>query len=255
MEEIPVNGRNCQHMPVDTLNSYGYGVGVHPIQRKLLELAQKRGLEGLGLREVGRLVGEPHPQKIKYHLQKLNLLDKIRDSGRISDTQTRSTVDKKLLVSIPLYGLANCGPATVLAGSVEQSVLQISPRLVKRDTNLSSLFAVKAVGNSMNRASIAGKTIQDGDYVIVDGEDKDFSSGDYVLSIINGLANIKRLLLNDLEHQVVLVSESSEDYPPIFVHARDFENYFAAGKVIAVLKAREEITEVVYDKDAYAQQA
>lgn len=42
---------------------------MHPIQKKLMELNQKYDLSSLGLREIGRMIGEEHPQKVKHHMQ------------------------------------------------------------------------------------------------------------------------------------------------------------------------------------------
>ena len=44
---------------------------MHNIQQKLLELAEKKNLGNLTLREIGGFVGETSPQKIKHHLQQL----------------------------------------------------------------------------------------------------------------------------------------------------------------------------------------
>ena len=61
-------------------------------------------------------------------------------------------------------------------------------------------------------------------------------NGDYVLSIIDGMANIKRYF-RDLEYQrIILLSESSASISPIFIHRDDMDNYLVNGKVIQVIK-------------------
>ena len=86
----------------------------------------------------------------------------------------------------------------------------------------------------MNRATIDGKKIENGDYVIVDVDDKNVKNGDIVLSIIDGMANIKRLFVDHENNQVVLMADSTKEFPPIYIHADD--DFMVNGKVIQVIK-------------------
>ena len=88
----------------------------------------------------------------------------------------------------------------------------------------------------MNRADIKGEAINEGDFVIVDTEVKKPANGDYILSIIDGAANIKKINIDEKHHQVILLSESSKDYPPIFIHEKDLDCYYVAGKILQVIK-------------------
>jgi repressor LexA len=96
----------------------------------------------------------------------------------------------------------------------------------------SGIFAVRAVGKSLNRANVKGKSIEEGDIVLIDGEDRAARNGDYVLSIIDGAANLKKYTVE--KGQVMLVSESTEKFKPIFVMEGD--NWVVNGKIIAVVK-------------------
>jgi len=87
----------------------------------------------------------------------------------------------------------------------------------------------------MNRAAIKGSPINEGDYVLVD-QDEQVKDGDYVLSIIDGLANIKRLGIDLQQQQFVLFSESSTQRAPIVIDPED-RDYYINGKVIRVIKA------------------
>lgn len=199
---------------------------MHPIQKKLLELSQTRDLRALSLRQIARLAGESHPQKVKHHMQQLGLLEPAAG--------TKASADQARLISIPLMGLANCGAATIYAESHDNRYLQVSQRVVPRQSE--NFFAVQAVGSSMNQANIDGNCIENGDYVLIDPNDKDFKDGDYVLSIINGMANIKKFLKDDLNRQIILISQSTEDHPPIYIHEDDMSYFMTSGKVVAVLK-------------------
>ena len=81
------------------------------------------------------------------------------------------------LFSIPIIGIANCGPATIFAEENFHGFLQVSSKLIGR-SKPSGLYAVKADGTSMNRADIGGRKIFDGDFVIVNSQKRNVISGD-----------------------------------------------------------------------------
>jgi len=208
---------------------------MHRLQQAILELASKKPLEGMTLREIGDHIGEKHPQKIKHHLNQLRakgLLvsgDKPR-SVKIGVVQGKGQTK---MLSIPILGAANCGDPREFAVENLEGYLTVSPSMVPKKKYL---FAVRAVGSSMNQANIEGKSIEDGDYVIVDSEVKTPKNGDYVLSVIGGSANIK-LFCEDRENsQIVLISESAQELPPIYIHLEDFVDYMVNGKVVQVIK-------------------
>lgn len=218
---------------------------MHPIQQQLLELSQRYDLKKMGLRQIGRLIGVEHPQKIKFHMEKLGLLeDGSKKRVSLAKSPLSSNTAKKLL-SMPILGLANCGDATMLAEARVEGMLPISSKLIPSN-HLDSLFAVRAVGLSMNRANVNGKSIEDGDYVIIDGEDRNAKNGDYVLSVIQGLANIKRFVVDKTNKQIVLQSESSKFFPPIHIHEDEIDEYLVNGKVVEVIKQPQE-NEVRYE--------
>ena len=87
----------------------------------------------------------------------------------------------------------------------------------------------------MNRANVAGKTIEHGDFAIVDSKVNAPQTNDYVVSIIGGVCNIKKFVKDESRQQIMLLSESSREFPPIYIHP-DETNYFVSGKVVDVLK-------------------
>lgn len=132
-------------------------------------------------------------------------------------------------ISIPLVGSANCGPATLLADENIEGYVSVQRQLLPRK---SGIFAVRAVGKSLNCANINGKSVEEGDIVLIDGEDRNPRHGDYVLSIIDGAANLKRYQVKD--GQVMLVSESTEKFKPILIMQGD--DWVVNGKILSVLK-------------------
>ena len=86
----------------------------------------------------------------------------------------------------------------------------------------------------MNRADIDGKSIEHGDFVVVDSRDREPKTGDVVLAIIDDKATIKRFI-DDREHgQIVLKADSSYDYAPIYLHPSD--SFGISGKVVGIIK-------------------
>ncbi|MFA6145935.1 MAG: S24 family peptidase [Patescibacteria group bacterium] len=206
---------------------------MHKTQLKLLELIEKRNLNGLSLRDIGELIGiEDNPHVIRHHLLQLKRRELIYwDQQKKEIRKNFKGVNKESgLVSIPILGAANCGPATIFAEQNIQGYLKISkhflPKVVK------NIFAIRAVGSSLNKAKIKNNSIEDGDYVLIDGNYPNPQNKDYVLSVIDDVANIKRFIKE--KDKIILLSESTEDIPPIYIHRRD--KYMINGKVIQVIK-------------------
>lgn len=208
---------------------------MHTLQEKILKLVEKESLGELSLRQIGKLIGEKNPQNVKHHLLQLekNGLLNIDRLGKEMTKIRPGGSGKSKLLALPILGTANCGPAMVYAEQNIEGYLRISGRLLSKRKDI---FAIKASGYSMNKANVNGECIEDGDYVVVDPNCKAPRNGDYVLSIIDGTANIKRYF-NDKDNQrIILLSESSMSVMPIFIHYQDLDNYLVNGKVIQVIK-------------------
>ncbi len=206
---------------------------MHNIQEKLLQVMQNKNLNGMTLREIGEMIGEKFPQKVKHHL------DQLQKRGLVKIDKTKKTIMKSIggaikntqLISIPIVGSANCGPATIFANENIEGYLKISKTILRKFKNI---FAIRAQGLSMNRAMVNGNTIEDGDYLLVDSDQTSPSNGDIVLSVIDDMANIKKYVWDEANNQIVLVSESTKDIPPIYIHEDD--SFMINGKVIQVIK-------------------
>ncbi len=134
-------------------------------------------------------------------------------------------------ISIPLVGAANCGPAELLADENIEAYVRVQKNLLPRK---SGVFALRAVGKSLNKANIKGKNIEEGDVVLIDGEDRTARSGDYVLSLIDGAANLKKYKVD--KGQIMLLSESTEKFKPILIMEGD--DWAINGKIIRVIKIK-----------------
>lgn len=210
-------------------------VSMNETRDRLLQLASEKDISNMGLREIARELDVKNPQNIKFHLKKLSdagLLDfEMRPSVKIQ-TNEHSTSS---LIRIPILGAVSAGPATQRAENELSGFLRISSALLKTK-NYKDLFALKVAGLSMNRANVNGMPINDGDYAIVDSSKRSPKDGDYVIAVVDGLANLKRFLFDKENNQVVLMSESSEDYLPIFVHPQDNNEGLISGSVVQVVR-------------------
>lgn len=218
---------------------------MHEIQEKLLKLIDQQKLDCLSLREIGRKIGEPErPQKIKHHLDQLarkGFIKINKKSGKIEKIKTGSN-NSANIISLPILGSANCGQAACFADNKVEGYLQISKRILGDFAKRSDdLFVLNAVGRSMNKANVEGSTIEDGDYIIVDSKQKKIKQGTYVVSVIGEVANIKKVFLDKKNNQIVLISESSRDIPPVYIHEKDIDDYVICGTVIRVMKKPDDL--------------
>lgn len=210
---------------------------MHIVQEKLLDQVGKNPKLGeLTLRGIGKLIGEEAPQKVKHHLSQLekNGLIKIdRKNNVIEKIKGGKIKESTNLIAVPVFGYANCGPALSVAEERPDGFLRVSSRLLNKTKKI---FALQAIGNSLNRAQIGSekKSLEEGDFAIIDYEHKTPKNGDYVLSVIDGMANLKKYLWDKENNQIVLLSESTQSYKPIFIHESD--DYLIGGKVVQIIK-------------------
>jgi len=205
---------------------------MHFIQKQIMELMSSTPVLHMNLRQIGRDIGQTHPQKIKYHLEQLQKRRLIK-----TDLQNKKIIkiknsDKKesSFIFLPIYGSANCGEACVIADDHIEGFIKISKNILGKFTK--NIFALKAIGSSMNESNINGKSIESGDFTIIDKKQNIPKNGDYIASIIDECANIKRYYKDN--DQIILISESNEEHFPIIIHETD--PYLIVGKVVDIIK-------------------
>ena len=209
---------------------------MHVLQKRILSLARANQLNGKNLRQIADSVDETHLQKIKHHLNALlnkNLL-RLNSQGQYRVVEAKSDNQNSSFVNLPIYGSANCGVAQLYTTDSIEGHIQVSKALLPQ-TGLQQLIVLRAVGDSMNKAQINGVNINHGDYLIIDIKNKNPQDGDYVLSVIDNMANIKRYFLDQQQQEIRLVSESTRSITPII--AKQGDDFLINGKVIKVIKA------------------
>lgn len=214
---------------------------MHEIQEKLLTLAHDSDLSRISLRKIAELLDQPSmsPGVLQHHFAQLEKKKLLFVDRKAKTQQLGERAEDMRFYTIPIVGMASCGPANTFADEATEGYLTVSKNSIA--TIKGKSFAVRASGNSMNKANIPapnGSTapLEDGDYAIVDTEYTDLESnkGKYIVSIINGLANIKKLAVRN--YDIALLSESTDPsaYPPIIVSEND--DYLINGRVVAAVK-------------------
>jgi repressor LexA len=214
---------------------------MHIIQKQLLDLiATHEDFGSYSLRKIAEMVGaKGKPQTAKYHLQQLEkdgLIQLNLEAGIIKLVKRGyAKASTSPIYSLPVVGSANCGPATIFAEQNVDQYLKISSSMLPR--NKSNLYAIIADGDSMNKAKIGEeeKTIESGDFVLVDSEYKNYKTGDIVVAVIDNMATIKRFKEDKPNNRIILEADSTEKYLPIFIHEGD--NFLLSGKVVGIIKS------------------
>lgn len=206
---------------------------MNPIQQKLLEIAKLQDIASLRRVDLVEMVGCEYPSQITHHMNQLiKRGDLVRKGGKLVPALHTGAG----LITIPVMGEADCGEATKYADGRLLDRLAVSPSVLKAKIT-GKIYALIARGDSMNRATVNGKSIEDGDYVIIERKDNYVpKDGDIVVSIIAGLANIKRLRRDNTQKRILLLAEShrQQDYAPIIISEQD--DFTVDGQVVDVVK-------------------
>ena len=213
---------------------------MHQIQERLLQLAEQHDLSKIPLRKIAEMLdkADMSPGVLQHHFSQLEKKSLLFVDRKTKNQHLGARQDDDRFYSIPIVGAASCGPANELADENIEGYLTISKSVLAKN---GKLFAVRATGESMNNATVktpngSRAPIEDGDYAIVDTglvsvED---NLDKYVVSIINGMANIKRLLKREHDYALISESISQSAYPPIIIHEND--DCIINGRVVAVVK-------------------
>lgn len=208
---------------LDFLNTYskdkGYAPSLDDIRRRF-----KLASVSTAHYYVAKLENEGYLQKTSNQPRSINLN---------SDEVIKTIIPKRIeSFSVPILGSANAGPATIFAETNISGYLRVSRNDLNRKDGV---FALRVEGDSMNKAKINGKNLLDGDFVLIDSEYKNPKNGDYVLSVIDGCANLKKFERDIKTGAIRLLSESKNPkHKPIHISSED--DFMVNGKIIAVVK-------------------
>ena len=154
----------------------------------------------------------------------------LSNKRSVSDLMQKSSRSGFALV--PLLGSANAGSATIFAEENIEAYQKVPRTIVRKQ---SGVFAVRVEGDSMNKANVAGDNLENGDLAIIDSEYRTPKDGDYILSVIDGMANLKKFQRDKKTGDIVLLSESKNPkHKPI--HVSSWDDFMINGKIIGVVK-------------------
>lgn len=205
------------------------------IYSRLTAIAKQTDIEEFSLQELADKIGLKYRSQAKHYKEKAEK-DGLLVRNSVGKLVPAPSANAPSLITVPIIGDANCGPALSYANDTVTGSLSFSPSILRRPLSRNA-FAVRARGNSMDRASINGMSINDGDVAIVEPiEWAAAAEKDYVLSVIDGVANIKKLHIDAPNQRIILRSESRDIFEDIIIGAEDLYMYRIAGRVIAVVK-------------------
>ena len=158
-------------------------------------------------------------------------VDALKKKGYISNERYKArTLEVSLLeqmVSIPLVGNVPCGVPFLAVENIE-AYIPYSKSLLHDQTD--DYFFLRAIGDSMNNARVLGKTIDNGDFVLIKKQSVvDFESR--VVALIGDEATIKKMVKGD--GCIRLEPESTNpNNKPIYL----FDDFSVQGIVTDVIK-------------------
>ena len=189
------------------------------------------------LEEIAKELGISIPT-VYQHLQALikkGYISKSKNEARsISVNPNISEVNKlkPVVLNIPVLGAANAGAALLNAEEYMEGYLRVPASNLKDRANI---FAIRIEGDSMNKARVNGKNIENRDFVLVNINDVDINNDDYVLCIIDGAGTVKKFFRDKKTGEIQLLPESTNpEHKPIFISSKD--NFMVNGKIIDVVK-------------------
>jgi len=186
----------------------------------IIDLTQKLGHEPT-LEQVRFALDYTSTSSVQRHT------DSLKELGYLSKSRGLSLPDTDQTVQIPLVGNVACGAPLLAIENIDAYISYDSSKLRGKSDDY---FFLKAVGDSMDATSVNGKTIDDGDYVLVKKQDyPDF--GKRIVALIGENATIKKLKQGD--GHIILEPESNNPAnKPIYV----FEEISVQGVAEDVIK-------------------
>ncbi len=168
-------------------------------------------LESCGVRDSLKSV-----MQVVEALEKKDLVKRDKNH-KLYLVENDSFANLKKIFSIPVYGLASCGEALAYAEDNVDGFLRISKSLFRK-VDSAKLFAVKALGDSMDKDGV-----NDGDYVIFEKHEsgKEELEGKIVVAVINGMATIKRYKKVSSDIVGLFPHSTNTMHQPIFIHSTD----------------------------------
>ena len=176
------------------------------------------------LKELKVALGLKATSSVQRHL------DALKSKGYLVSEkyQSRSlVVHSEEAIYIPLVGNIAAGQPLLAHENVE-AYIPYDPSNLRGNT--SQYFFLRAVGDSMNNARVSGKTIDDGDFVLIKKQQM-VGPGSRVVALIGDEATIKKFVPKD-GHVSLQPESTNPKNKPILL----FEDFSIQGIVLDVIK-------------------
>lgn len=151
----------------------------------------------------------------------------LKEKGYLSPSRGLSIPVSNGKVQIPLVGNVACGAPLLATQNIEAYITYDKSSL---KGNPKDYFFLRAIGDSMNKADMQGKTINDGDFVLVKKQNT-ANFGEKVVALIGDEATIK-YLQKDKGYIVLNPKSSNLANKSIYV----LDNLLIQGVVVDVIR-------------------
>ncbi|MBD3300721.1 MAG: repressor LexA [Candidatus Moranbacteria bacterium] len=201
----------------DIIKDYFAVKGQPPTIREILETCPKYNLKIKSTRSIYQYLLRLQE---KGFIERTNRKRGIRLAGKRDNA----------FLSVPIYGSTNAGLPTIFAEQYIEGYLKISKNIIGNK----NVFAVQVSGDSMDLSIVNQKKIEDGDFIIVEPDYKNYQDGDKLLVVIDGLATVKLFKQLDNGNIGLFPESSNSKHKPIYITEAD--EYVINGRVVDVFK-------------------
>ncbi|HVZ67638.1 MAG TPA: transcriptional repressor LexA [Patescibacteria group bacterium] len=153
--------------------------------------------------------------------------DALKEKGYLENIRGLSFPESTEKVRIPLVGNVACGFPLLATENIEAYISYNASQIRGSSDNY---FFLRAVGDSMNNTNISGKSIDDGDFVLV-RKQQAAEPGSQVVALIGDDATIKKFIPEDGHVRLQPESTNPRNKPIIL-----FEDFSIQGVVEDVIK-------------------
>jgi repressor LexA len=202
---------------LESIKEFTVQQGYSPSVRQILEMVNEAGLN---VKSVGSIFTYLKALEAKGYIK--------RNAEKIIELIDQQASN---FINIPIMGTANAGSPTFFAEENVEGTLKVSKNLIRND----SIFAIKVSGTSMNKSIINKKKVENGDFVLIDPDYKEYQDNDKVLVVIDGLATIKTYKKLDQETIGLFPESTDKVHQPIYLTPED--NFVMNGRIVDVFKS------------------
>lgn len=207
-------------------------------QQEVLSIIKgKLSLDGIApsLNEIMNKLGVSSTRGVVKHLEALERKGFITRTSEDRGISLKEDTSNNFF-HIPVLGYANAGKPLVIAEEDDIGTIVVQKDMLKKKQNL---FAVIIKGDSMNQKAVEGVLLEDGNYVVVDPNDKEIRNNEVYLVVIDGCATIK--CLERTPNSLILYPRSDNPIHSVF-YAYPDSDITINGRVLSCLKKPSRLT-------------